>query len=223
MTSQAVAKRESSVPDLVRTPASTITADDIALPRIYIGQFMSAAVQEGLVTAGQVFAATGADDPDPRILWDPKGKGEFKDGVPFYVLNLRKGKSWTAGPGEELQLFDYDDPAAPADAWVTYGYTVAVPEADEQVPFKLLLTRTGKPAALQINTVLMKAALTGPSWTTKFLLTTTPRENNKGKFFVPRVAVTEAVPAEVEVAEKIALDLSSAAVERPATGEQPAI
>lgn len=221
----AVAKRESAVPDMVRTPALTITAEDIALPRIYLGQFMSQAVQEGLVKAGQIFSATGADDPDPTILWSSDGKGEFKDGVPFYVLNLKKGKSWTAGPGEELQLFDYDDPAAPADAWVTYGYVVAIPALDADVPFKLLLTRTGKPAALQINTVLMKAAVSGPSWNTKFILTTAARENNKGKFFVPRVAVGEAAAAEVEIAEKIGLDLSSSVVERPQVSavEQPAI
>lgn len=220
----AVTKRESAVPDMVRTPALTITSDDIALPRVYIGQFMSAAVQEGLVTAGQIFSATGADDPDPVILWDPKGKGIFKDGVEFYVLNLRKGKSWTAGPGEELQLFDYDDPAAPADAWVTYGYTIAIPAVDTDVPFKLLLTRTGKSAALQINTVLLKASVKGPSWQSKFVLTATPRENNKGKYFVPRVAAAEAVLSEVEVAEKIGLSLSSASIERPASaGEQPAI
>jgi hypothetical protein len=221
----AVAKREASVPDMVRTPALSITAEDIALPRIYLGQFMSQAVQEGLVKAGQIFSATGADDPDPTILWSSDGKGEFKDGVPIYVLTIKKGKSWTAGPGEELQLFDYDDPAAPADAWVTYGYVVAIPALDDQVPFKLLLTRTGKPAALQINTVILKQAAAGPAWLTKFVLTTAPRENNKGKFFVPRVAVGEAVAAEVAIAETIGLALNSAAVERPQSGatEQPAI
>lgn len=220
----AVAKRESAVPDLVRTPALTITAEDIALPRIYLGQFMSQAVQDGLVKAGQIFSATGADDPDPTILWSSDGKGVFKDGVPIYVLTIKKGKSWTAGPGEELQLFDYDDPAAPADAWVTYDYVVSIPEVDDQVPFKLLLTRTGKPAALQINTVLLKNATAGPSWNTKFVLTTAARENNKGKYFVPRVAVGEAVASEVEIAEKIGLDLNSAPTERPTNaGEQPAI
>lgn len=220
----AVAKREASVPDMVRTPALTITAEDIALPRIYLGQFMSQAVQEGLVKAGQIFSATGADDPNPTILWSSDGKGVFKDGVPFYVLTIKKGKSWTAGPGEELQLFDYDDPAAPADAWVTYGYVVSIPDVDDQVPFKLLLTRTGKPAALQINTVLLKNAVSGPSWNTEFILTTAPRENNKGKFFVPRVAVGNATPTAVATAEKIGLDLNSAPTERQTSvGEQPAI
>lgn len=220
----AVAKREAAVPDLVRTPALTITAEDIALPRIYLGQFMSQAVQDGLVKAGQIFSATGADDPDPTILWSSDGKGVFKDGVPFHVLTIKKGKSWTAGPGEELQLFDYDDPAAPADAWVTYGYVVSIPDVDDQVPFKLLLTRTGKPAALQINTVLLKNVVGGPSWNTEFILTTAARENNKGKFFVPRAAVGNATPTSIAIAEKIGLDLNqSPSVERSAPGEQPAI
>ena len=227
MASASVATRETpSVPDLVRTPALTITAEDVALPRIYIGQFMSSAVQDGLITAGQIFAASGADDADPVVLWDPKGKSAVfgEEGVKFYVLHLRKGKSWTAGPGEELQLFDFDDPSAPPDAWVTYNYTLAVPDADPDVPFKLLLTRTGKNAALQINTVLKKGAMSGPAWQHAFLLTTAPRENNKGKFFVPRITIGEATPEQVAVAERMALEMSTVPSHSyGSSGEEPQI
>lgn len=215
----AVAKVESQVPELVRTPANEITAEDIALPRIYLGQFMSQAVQDGLVKAGVIFSATGADDPDPTVLWSPGDE----PGVKLYILALRKGKSYTAGPGEELQLFDFDDPAAPPDAWVTYGYTVCLPDQDEFVPFKLLLTRTGKNAALQINTVLKKNSISGPAWESAFYLTTAPRENNKGKFFVPRIAIAETVPAEVEVAQNMAISMSASVTSASSTGDAPAI
>lgn len=214
----AVTKRESKVPDLVATPALTITAEDVALPRLYIGQYMSQAVQEQRVKAGCIFSATGKDDPDPQVLWE---HGSKKDGVRFHVIGLRKGKS--ISDGGELVLFDYDDQAAPPDAWVTYNYTLAVPEVDQDVPFKLLLTRTGRPAALKINTVLKKNAILGPAWDSAFVLTTAARENAKGKFFVAQVTPVAAQPDHVKVAESLALMMSSSAPEVDATGEEPAI
>jgi hypothetical protein len=220
MTSQALATNESAaVPDLVRTPALTITAEDVALPRLYIGQFMSKAVMERLVEAGSIYAATGQEDPDPQVLFDPNAKDA--KGVLFYVLALRKGKS--ISDGGELVLFDYDDPNAPPDAWVTYNYLVACPEADTDVPYKLLLTRTGRPAALQINTVLKKNAGAGPSWINAFRLTTAPRENAKGKFWVARVTQVEANKQDIETAEQLAVMLSAGAIEHGSTGEEPAI
>ncbi len=221
MASTAVAERsQSAVPDLVRTPALTITAEDVALPRIYIGQFMSKAVQDQLVKPGCIYAATGQDDPDPNVLWDKSTKGD-NPGVLFYVIGLRKGKS--ISDGGELQLFDFDDPNAPADAWVTYNYSVLVPEVDVEVPFKLLLTRTGRPAALQINTVLKKNAIKGPAWHNAFRLTTAERENAKGKFFVARVAIAETDQEQIAVAESMALMMSSAVVSHGSTSEEPAI
>jgi hypothetical protein len=219
MSSQAVAQRDSQVPDLVRTPALTITAEDVALPRLYIGQFMSKAVQDQLVKPGCIFSATGQDDGDPQILYDPSAKDA--KGVVFYVIGLRKGKS--ISEGGELVLFDYDDTSAPPDAWVTYNYTVAVPDIDTDVPFKLLLTRTGRPAALKINTVLKKNGITGPSWVNAFELTTAPRENAKGKFFVAQVKPIEAVATHAEAVEQLAIVMSGAVTEYSAPSEQPAI
>jgi hypothetical protein len=219
MASQAIERRAPQVPALIRTPALTITAEDVALPRLYIGQFMSKAVQEQLVKMGDVYSATGADDPDPQILW--KLGDKKAPGVLFHVLGLRKGKS--ISDGGELQLFDYDDPNAPADAWVTYNYTIACPEQDTDVPYKLLLTKTGRPAALQINTVFARNAVAGPAWINAFRLTTAERENAKGKFAVPRVHSVEATKDHIKVAEGLAVMMSSVAVEHTATGEQPAI
>lgn len=218
MASQAVARAETpKVPDLVRTPALTITAEDVALPRIYIGQFMSKAVQRQEVKAGQIFAATGQDDPDPQVLWSP-GDSE---GVLFHVLGLRKGKSLS--DGGELVLFDFDDPDAPPEASVTYNYTIAVPDIDTDVPFKLLLTRTGTPAARNINTILKKNQNTGPAWASAFRMTAAERENAKGKFYVARVGQVEATVANIEASELLALMMSASSIEHVATGEQPAI
>lgn len=211
--SKAVAERPNAVPDLVRTPALTITADDVALPRIYIGQFMSKAVQNQDVKAGQIFSASGQDDPDPQVLWSPGDDA----GVLFHVVGMRKGKS--ISDGGELQLFDFDDPNAPPDAWVTYNYTLVLPEHETDVPYKFLLTRTGRPAALQINTVLKKNSISGPAWATAFRLTAAERENAKGKFYVARAAAVEAEDANVKLAEGLALMSSTA----PQRSEQPAI
>lgn len=218
MASQAVARAEQpKVPDLVRTPALVITAEDVALPAIKIGQFMSKHVQRQEVKAGQIFASTGQDDPDPQVLWSPGDK----EGVLFHVLTLRKGKSLSEGG--ELVLWDFDDPDAPPEASVTYNYTVACPDIDVDVPFKLLLTRTGTPAARNINTILKKNQNTGPAWDVAFRLTAAERENAKGKFFVARVGQAEVTKESIKVAEQLGLLMSAVSIEHQATGEQPAI
>jgi hypothetical protein len=212
------------VPALVNTPALEIGAEDVALPKLYLGQFMSEHVQEGRVPAGSIFSATGSDDPDPIVLWEqPKGKAAAKDGPVFYVLGLRKGKS--VSDGGELQLFDFNDPAAPPEAWVTYNYTVAIPEADEDVPYRWLMTRTGAPSAKGINTVLKRNSVRGPAWINAFQATTKQRENTKGKFFVPVISTVEADPKAVEIAERLAVMISgsSADVQAASPGDEPAI
>lgn len=220
--SKAVAERpQASVPDLVRTPALQIDSDDIVLPRIYVGQFMSAAVQEQLVKMGDVYTATSGDDPDPQVHFSIGDTGPDA-GLLFYVLGLRKAKSYSEAGGE-LELYDFDDPNAPADAWVTYNYTTFCPTVDADVPCKLLLTRTGRPTALQINTVLKKNSITGPAWINAFRLTTIARENKKGKYAVARVVQVAANPDHVDAAAVLATQMASAPAAFESTGEQPAI
>lgn len=220
----AVATREKSqVPALTPTPALAITADDIALPRLYIGQFMSQAVQEKLVDMGDIYSGTNAEDPDPEVLWKLSDKDTGKLGVLFHVLALRKGKSYNDGSG--LQLFDFDDPSAPADAWVTYNYTLACPELDIDVPYKWTLTRTGRPAAQKVNTVLAKQIAAGPSYIHAFRATTAERSNTKGKYAIAQVAQVEATQDNIAVAEKLFLIVGSNAGSSSyePTGSQPEI
>lgn len=207
---------KAQVPDLVRAPVLDITAEDIALPRIYIGQFMSEHVKQQLVKPGSIFTASGADDPDPQVLSTLEGEG-----VIVHVLGMRKGKSFS--DGGELQLYDYNDPSAPDDAWITYNYTVCLPEVDEEVPYKWLLTRTGRPAAKQINTVLAKQSDKGPCWVNAFRFTTAQRENAKGEYFVARCAPIEADKQHIEIAESLGILVSGSTAEVQATGDQPAI
>lgn len=217
-TSQSLEKQSGGVPDLVRTPALEIEAEDIALPRLYLGQYMSAHVQEDRVEPGSIFTALGSDDLEPNVLWEPGQEG----GVVFHVLAMRKGKSITVDG--ELELYDYNDPEAPPEAWVTYNYVIALPEVDEDVPYKWLLTRTGRPAAQQVNMVLKKTAALGPAHTQAFEAFTAPRENPKGKFFVPRVRSTEALDKNVQTAASLTAIIAGQPdepVDRPST--EPAI
>lgn len=202
-----------SVPALVSTPSVELTAEDVALPSIKLGQFMSDHVQEDRVPAGSIFSCQGQDDPDPVVLWE-QGSDDL---LRFHVLALRKGKS--ISDGGELVLFNYDDPNAPADAWVTYNYIVVLPEIDQEMPYKFLLTRTGKPAAQNINTVIAKNLASGPAHALAFTLDCVQRENKKGKYYVPRVKHVEAVPEHVELAESLAPMVASAA---ETTQETPA-
>jgi hypothetical protein len=214
-----VAPAPSAVPALVSTPALEITAEDVALPRIYLGQFMSGHVQEQTVPAGCIFTATGQDDPDPQVLWELDA--DKATGPLFYVLGLRKGKSITVDG--ELETFAYDDPNAPADAWVTYNYFVALPEVDTDVPYKFLMTRTARPAAQQINTVLAKNVAKGPPWVNAFRVTSVERKNPKGKYFVPRISVVEPDDKHVAAAEVLATMIAGRTADVQARGEEPAI
>lgn len=207
-----------SVPALVHQPALEIEAEDVALPRMYIGQYMSDHVKDKSsdVAAGDIFSAVGSDDPDPQVLFDGDGEG-----VLIHVLGLRKGKSLSVDG--ELETWSYDDPDAPAEAWTTYNYFVFLPEVDQDVPYKWLLTRTGKPAAQQINTVLKRAEGRGPSWSVAFRVTTAQRKNRKGEYFVPRVRQVDAEEDHVAQAEKLAQMIAGVSAEAQATGDEPAI
>lgn len=219
-----VAKRDApAVPALVPTPAldPNLGADDIAIPRLYIGNFMSEAVKSRLVEFGDVYLALGKDDKDPQVLWTP---GSKDNGVLFHVLDLRLGKSWQ--DGGRLETTTYDDPAAPDDAWTTYNYTLFLPDVDPDMPAKLLLTKSGKSQARKINTILMRNAAAGPPWNHAFRLTSERKENDKGEFAVAQVASAQPDPAHVrqagELYELVAPSIATGS-STSITGDEPAI
>jgi hypothetical protein len=208
-----LANTKGSVPALRHDPSTQIERTDLALPRLYIAQDMHSAVQEGFVKRGSIFVATDSEDPSPDVLSPPGG-----DGVRFYYLGLRKGKSLSVNG--ELFTYRYDDPDAPAEAWTTYTYFVYLPAYADDLPVRWLLTRTGRPTAQKINTVLARQAGKGPLHEVAFEVTAFQKQNDKGKFFVPRVQPTEARANEVE----IAADLASTFGDSGATqSDEPAI
>lgn len=207
--STAVEAPTAQVPDLRSTPALDITAEDVALPRLHIGQFSSKAVQAKLVEAGTLYYASGQDDPDPQTIPTP---------LTFYVIGLRKGKSIVEDGN--LQRYDYLDPDAPAGCNVTYDYSLAIPSVDASMPFKWLLTKSATPAARNMNLVLAKA--TRPHWEFAFSAVLAERENPKGKYWIPQVRQVEADKAVIPTVKDLAVMLAPAAPETSST-EQPNI
>ena len=185
-----VAVREAAVPDLAPTPATQITADDIAIPRLYVGNQMSTAVADGNVKFGDLFLATDSEDPEPQVLWS---LGSDDPGVLAYVLHLWKGKSWQASPGAPIERFEFDDPRAPEDAYTTYNYTLFLPEVDEELPAKMLLKKGSKGTATRINTLLVRNAGVGPAWATAWRITTAKRQRDNNTW-----AIHVATPAEAQ-------------------------
>lgn len=221
MTSTEIAEQEKSgVPALVHQPSLQIEAEDVALPRLYIGQFSSVHVKDKSTEAqaGDIFTATGPDDPNPQVLY--KG-GEDGDGVLLHILGLRKGKSISVDG--ELETWAFDDPDAPAEAWTTYNYFLFLPEVDKDVPYKWLLTRSGKPAAQQINTVLKRGEGRNPSWAFAFRVTTAYRSKGNNEWYVPRVHQVDTDEGNVDAAQRLAEMIAGVTAEAGATGDEPAI
>jgi hypothetical protein len=214
-----------NLPALASTPALDIGAEDVALPRLYIGQKSSDAVGEGLVQFGDIFIASGKDDPAPNIIAKKKSKdgNDPSDGPVFHVLGMWRGKSVTIEG--QLYTYAYNDPSAPDNAWTTYNYTLAMPEIDTDVPVKYLLTRSGAPAAKNMNMALMRNQARGPAYELAFRLGTRIGSNDKGQWYSPSVVQVEANEEHVAVAANLAALVAGSAhqMDDAATGDEPAI
>jgi hypothetical protein len=225
--SKELAKNELKVPDLVVPTADAVQIEsgDVALPRIKLGQPNASIVQDGLVPAHSIYAVTGSDDPEPVVLHELGASDE----VLFHVLAMRK--SWSLSQDGELQTWAWDDPTRDKDAWVVYNFVLALPEHDADVPYKMLFTRTGTPAAKQINTVLARNAGRGPSFMTAFKIKTDKREKQLGnstvRWTVPRVrsvdATQEGVDTSAHLFEQISASLDSLGQTTAAPSDEPAI
>lgn len=219
MTGSELQERQAgAVPALRRDTSQELNAEDLAFPRLYIGQAISNAVVDGNVGVGDIFTAQDSDDPDPTVL----AKSGDEKGVVFHVLGLRKGKSRSIDG--VLETWQYDDPNVPADAWTTYTYFICIPDADDGLPYRYLLTKTGRPAAQKINTVLKRLQGEQPPYVAAFRLTTAERSGDKGRYQVPRVRPTEATEEGLAAAANLygIVQENTTQVDR-AAGEEPAI
>lgn len=196
-----------------------IGTEDIALPKLYICQPLTKAVQDDIAKAGDVIVAAGSEDPDAEVIYSSKAGGE---GVLFRVLRLDRGKSYSE-PGGQLQTWTYDDSSAHPDAWTTYTYTVVLPEVDQDMPHKFLLTRSNRRTAKRMNLLLAKALQKGSLYDVAFRLTTEQKQNDKGRW---HVAVVKVVTSDegIDAAEALSdmVNVTPSAPVAPAT-DAPAI
>jgi hypothetical protein len=203
-----VTTEQNQLPQLASTAASIITADDVALPRIYVGQPVSHSVASGNAKAGSIYAAADAEDPEPVLLYEPG-----RPGLVIYPLRLVKG--WSLPQAGEFRTFAYEDPNVPEDAWLAYHYDLLVPAVDLELPCRFTLSKTGTPTARKINTVI-KRHEPRPPWELAFLLTTMPRQNERGRWFVAQAASAKPKPEHVHRAAEIAALMPAANTTRPA-------
>lgn len=211
-----------NLPALASTPALGLSASDISLPKLYRGESQSNAFKDKLVPLGSIFIASGGDDPEPQVVWEEG----TEEGILFHVLAVQKGKSISVDG--DLQTFAFDDPSAPDDAWTTFTYVVALPEIDDEIPVKLLMTKTSTPTAKRINFLLLKNE-GNPSYNLAFRLSLTERKAEKGgqkfQWYVWNASTVEADPKNVAIAAKVAQLVAAPAsnnIERSA-GTEPAI
>jgi hypothetical protein len=200
MSNDVAVRSSTEIAPLYDRSTFNVDAGDIALPKVYICQALTKSVTDELAKSGDVIVAAGPDDPDAEVVYSPKDKDDA--GVLFHVLRLDRGKSYSEKNGP-LQTWAFDDPAAHADAWVTYTYTVALPEIDPDMPHKFLLTKSNRGTAKRINLMLAKAVQHGNLYDVAFRLTTAPKQNEKGKWFVAVVKTDTATPDNITVAEAL--------------------
>lgn len=203
----------SEVPQLAYTPNFSVDAEDIRLPKLYVGQPLSKPVQDGLAKAGDLYVASGADATDVQVVAE---KGD-EEGVLVYFLNSTKRLAY--GTGDDFRIYDYNDPNAPVDAYPTWTFDLALPEVDGSQPYKLSLSRSGSGAAKYMLTAVAK----NPRSFSAFRLTTLLRENAKGRWFVVQPRIVEAEPVLLPSISQLALDYTPAQPQPVKQLDAPAI
>lgn len=180
------------VPALAYTPSFSADVEDIRLPKLYVGQNISKPVENGLAKAGDIYAATGPDDLDVNVVYTKGG-----DGVLVYVLNYTKRLA--AGTGADFRIYSPGDPEAPADAYPTWTFDLAIPEVDESLPHKMSMSRSQAPTAKNIITVLSR----NPNAFSAFRLKTLQKENAKGRWYIPTATAVEVDTKQLEVVSSL--------------------
>lgn len=238
--SQDLATTGSALPAQQYHPAagSEITAEDIPTPRVKFAQGLSEPVTDGLVPYGCIYTQEGPGDPDPQVLAAPaKENGGVSEPVRFYVLSLKKGRSYVDSSGDLQRLRD-GDPTPPLtevkdqkpwNVYPTFDYTIALPGVDEEVrlPRKLMLYKKwGKQAAKSINLVILKAQAMGEEVSEIPFEIQAKRDKNDSGSFATAVVRRADVPAaqlqkDIEVVREVAKNVAPS--QAPAPTNAPAL
>lgn len=190
----------------VRTNGSNdLTAADVAFPRVFLGQALSPAVQDQAARVGDLYLANDGTDLDVNVIAGPD------EGVTIYLL---------AKPTKYLERRDdapggfgrwaIDNPDAPAPGretgvYTVYEYAVAIPGAEDDLPVRLTLKRSGVPAARKLNTALLRAGNSTPPYELAFELSSKESFNaeSSSKYRSYTVKATEGTAEGREVAKAL--------------------
>lgn len=207
-----------TLPSPVYAPEDT-TAEDIALPRIKVGETQSERVKSKSdpVGYGDIFTETSGDDPHPTVLAEGgDGVGTVtKPPILFFVLApTRISFSWNDKDTNEFIVCQAGDPRVKAqidafgakgsDKWIPrkgYNMLVALPEFPDEntaskIPFKLLLKGMSSSAYRHLDTELRKTE--GPYWEVPFNLTAKQATKGTYSFNVFQVARADVKDADLK-------------------------
>jgi hypothetical protein len=187
-----------------RSAAETIGTEDLAIPRMMIAQATSQAVQDGLVPVGAIYVASDANDPEPVVVHEPGSKS----GVLVHPIALRKQWAYSDEAGD-FRLVDYAAEGVPQDAQLAYTFVTLVPQFDAGLPVSVMLKSTATQTAKRIC-LWIKRAEPAPPWSVAFRLTTVPRQNDRGRWFVVQATSAEPDANHVEQAAALAAMLGIA-------------
>lgn len=187
--STAIAERqEAALPAMFQR----VESNHRQIPSIYLQQGLSTLVQDGITRPGDVIAGLGSDDPEPKWLI-----GGETDATEFtgYILNRRISWARFLKGGEMEWLDEAEFAAAQAagdrDVWTTFHYHLAVPEADDVVPMRLMLSKTaGTKPAKRINFFIDRSMAEGDMNPVpiKFTVTKLVGRQSKQAYFAFQVA-----------------------------------
>jgi hypothetical protein len=189
-----------ALPDLYET----VESNDRQLPSIYLLQGLSQAVQNNIGKPGEVIVGLGADDPDPTFLI---GGDTGADSFTAYVLDRRRSYSRypQGGQMEWLTKEEYDAArqAGERDVWVNWHYVIAIPEVDDFVPMRLMLSRTaGLKASKALNFLVDKSLAMGSMPVAKFSVSEATSKTTGSKYSMLMVTSAEATQEGLDAAIK---------------------
>lgn len=182
--------------------AEAISAEDLGIPRMMVGQPSSVAVQDGRVPAGAIYIGANAEDPEVRVMYKPGGRG----GVDVLPLAFQKGWAFR-DEGDVFRVVPDGSEGVPWEAVPAHTWLFCCPAFDSSLPVSYLFKVSALPTSQKIA-LAVKQAAPAPSWTLAFRLTTVPRANSKGRWYVPQVvSVPKPKPEHVEAATQLATEL----------------
>lgn len=185
------------LPAPVYAPEDT-TAEDVSLPRIKVGEHNNDRVKSKSsdIEYGDIFTETSNEDPEPQVLargGDEVGTVTTPPILFFVLAPVRISYSWNEQGTDEFVVAGLNDPRTIAqieafgskgkDKWIPrkgYNLLVALPEVDQQLPYKLLLKGMSSQAYRHLDTELRKTGGERPFWEVPFHLTA--KQAKKGTF-----------------------------------------